>query len=117
MNPFLDFRPPIPAAQGIQGNPIGAFPVSTYSTNRLGQSTYNWDAVQAGGNSIFKSVTACTHPNCSNVARLNLFSVKRNFPTPDFYNYKLPIEKGVSKFSLFPIRYAGTARRKLKIVS
>ena len=29
MNPFLDFRPPITAAQGLQGNPIGAAPVST----------------------------------------------------------------------------------------
>jgi len=117
MNPFLDFRPPIPAAQGIQGNPIGAFPVSTYSTNRLGQSTYNWDAVQAGGNSIFKGVTACTDPNCSNVAGLNLFSVNRNFRTPYFYNYNLQIEKGLSNFAVFQIGYVGSEGRKLNIVS
>src|SRR5215467_13835176 len=42
MNPFLDFRPPIAAASGIQGNPFGAFPVSTYSTNLLGQTSYTW---------------------------------------------------------------------------
>ena len=30
MNPFLDFRGPSGSAQGIQGNPIGPAPVSTY---------------------------------------------------------------------------------------
>src|SRR5260370_32584953 len=51
MNPFLDFRPPIAAAQGIQGNPFGAAPVSTYS-----RSSYTWQTVQAGGASIFSRV-------------------------------------------------------------
>src|SRR5258705_9421574 len=53
LNPFLDFRPPVAAPSGIQGNPFGSTPVSTYALNRLGQASYNWDAVQAGGNSIF----------------------------------------------------------------
>jgi hypothetical protein len=117
MNPFLDFRPPIAAAQGIQGNPIGAFPVSTYSTNRSGQTSYNWDAVQAGGNSIFSGVTACTDPNCTNAAGLNLFSVNRNFRTPYFYNYNLQIEKALSNFAVIQIGYVGSEGRKLNIVS
>jgi hypothetical protein len=117
MNPFLDFRPPIAAAQGIQGNPIGASPVSTYSTDRLGQTSYNWDAVQAGGNSIFKGVTACTDPNCTNAAGLNLFAVNRNFRTPYFYNYNLQIEKGLSNFAVLQIGYVGSEGRKLNIVS
>src|SRR3989475_3398654 len=47
MNPFLDFRPPIAAAQGLEGNPVGPAAVSTYSTNILGQTLYNWRAVHA----------------------------------------------------------------------
>src|SRR5438874_9008732 len=31
LNPFLDFRPPVAAPSGIQGNPFGATPVSTFS--------------------------------------------------------------------------------------
>src|SRR5436189_5381083 len=42
---FLDFRPPVAAPSGIQGNPFGATPVSTYS-----RDGYNWDTVQAGNN-------------------------------------------------------------------
>src|SRR6266849_4578462 len=44
MNPFLDFRPPVTASQGIEGNAFGPSPVSTYSTNTLGQTAYNWGA-------------------------------------------------------------------------
>src|SRR5262249_34647744 len=60
MNPFLDFRPPIAAAQGIQGNPFGPFPVSTYARNG-----YNWQTVQTGGASIFPGVTVCSNPLCT----------------------------------------------------
>src|SRR6266571_1706972 len=62
MNPFLDFRPPIAAAQGLEGNPVGPAAVSTYSTNILGQTSYNWQAVQAGGASIFPGVVTCADP-------------------------------------------------------
>jgi hypothetical protein len=117
MNPFLDFRPPIAAAQGIQGNPIGAAPVSTYGANRLGQTSYNWDAVQAGGNAIFSGVTACTDPLCANAPGLNLFSVNRNFRTPYFYNYNLQVEKAIGNFGVFQIGYVGSQGRKLNIVS
>jgi hypothetical protein len=112
MNPFLDFRPPITAAQGIQGNPIGAAPVSTYS-----KENYNWDTVQAGGASIFPGVTTCADPLCTGNPGLNLFSVNRNFRTPYFYNYNLQIEKGLSNFAVVQIGYVGSEGRKLNIVS
>src|SRR5439155_615142 len=57
LNPFLDFRPPVSAPSGIQGNPFGATPVSTYS-----RDGYNWDAAQTGGASIFPAVQACVDP-------------------------------------------------------
>src|SRR5256886_17452689 len=60
LNPFLDFRPPVSAPSGIQGNPFGATPVSTYS-----RSGYNWDAVQAGGAAIFPGVQSCSDPLCA----------------------------------------------------
>jgi hypothetical protein len=112
MNPFLDFRPPITAAQGIQGNPIGASPVSTYS-----RENYNWDTVQAAGASIFPGVTTCADPFCTGNPGLNLFSVNRNFRTPYFYNYNLQVEKALSNFAVFQIGYVGSEGRKLNIVS
>jgi Carboxypeptidase regulatory-like domain/TonB dependent receptor len=112
MNPFLDFRPPIAAAQGIQGNPIGAAPVSTYS-----RSTYNWDAAQNGGASIFPGVVSWTDPNCGNVSGLALFSVNRNFRTPYFYNYNLQVEKGLGTFAVLQVGYVGSEGRKLNIVT
>src|SRR5207248_5101207 len=49
LNPFLDFRPIYAAPSGIQGNPFGAAPVSTYSTpfcGSLSNGSYQWDQVQ-----------------------------------------------------------------------
>ena len=112
MNPFLDFRPPIPAAQGIQGNPFGASPVSTYS-----RSGYNWQAVQAGGASIFPGVVACADPLCTGQPGFNLFSVNQNFRTPHFANYNLQVEKGVGRAAVLQVGYVGSQGRKLNIVS
>jgi Carboxypeptidase regulatory-like domain/TonB dependent receptor len=117
MNPFLDFRPPIAAAQGIQGNPIGAAPVSTYSANRLGQTSYNWQDIQAGGQPIFPGVTVCTDPFCGNAAGLNLFSVNQNFRVPYFYNYNLQVEKAFGKAAVLQVGYVGSQGRKLNIVT
>ena len=112
MNPFLDFRPPITAAQGIQGNPFGSAPVSTFS-----RSAYNWQAVQAGNQSIFPGVVACSDPNCTGTPGLNLFSVSQNFRTPYFYNYNLQVEKGFGKAAVLQVGYVGSQGRKLNIVS
>jgi hypothetical protein len=117
MNPFLDFRPPISAASGIQGNPFGAFPVSTYSTDRAGQTSYNWQAVQTGGVSIFPGVVPCANPLCTTTPGLNLFTVNQNFRTPHFANFNLQVEKGVGKAGVFQVGYVGSEGRKLNIVT
>jgi len=119
LNPFLDFRPPIAAASGIQGNPIGASPNSTYS-----RSSYNWQTVQAGGASIFPGVIACNDPNCTSttpataaVPQFNLFSVNQNFRTPYFYNYNLQVEKSLGNAAVLQVGYVGSQGRKLNLVS
>lgn len=127
MNPFLDFRPPILAPQGIEGNPIGASPVSTYT---LG--VYQWDAVQAGGASIFPGVRTCSTLNVAtqtatdNCGLANyatganlygVYSVSPNFRTPYFYNYNLQVEKGLGNAVVLQIGYVGSEGRKLNIVS
>jgi hypothetical protein len=112
MNPFLDFRPPITAAQGIQGNPFGPSPVSTYSRN-----AYNWQTVQAGNASIFPGVTTCSNPLCTGTPGFNLFTVNQNFRTPHFANYNLQVEKGLGKAAVLQIGYVGSQGRKLNIVT
>ncbi len=118
LNPFLDFRPPISgAADGLEDNPVGPRAVSTYSTNRLGQVSYNWDTIQQGGNSVFSGVTACTNPNCTNVPGLGVFGVSQNFRTPYYFNYSLQVEKGLGRAAVFQIGYVGSEGRKLNLVS
>lgn len=112
MNPFLDFRPPITAAQGLQGNPIGTAPVSTYS-----RDGYNWQSVQIGGASIFPGVTACADPNCTGTPGLNLFSVNQNFVAPYFYNFNLQVERSMGKAGLLQVGYVGSLGRKLEIAT
>jgi len=112
MNPFLDFRPPITAAQGLEGNPIGPSPVSTYTRNG-----YNWQTVQTGGASIFPGVTTCADPFCLTNPGLNVFGVSQNFRTPHFANYNLQLEKSVGRAAVFQIGYVGSQGRKLNIVT
>src|SRR5436189_2319045 len=116
---FLDFRPPVAAPSGIQGNPFGATPVSTYS-----RDGYNWDTVQAGNNSIFPGVIECNDPLCTSttpgptpVPKFNLYSVSPDFRTPYFYNYNLQVEKGFGNAVVWQIGYVGSGGRKLNIVS
>ena len=120
MNPFLDFRPPISAADGLQDNPVGPAAVSNLSLNG-----YNWDAAQTGGSSIFPGVTLCpslnfnTDPTCgvpnaaSGVNTYNVYSVNQNFRAPYFYNYNLQIEKSLGNAAVFQIGYVGSEGRKL----
>jgi hypothetical protein len=127
LNPFLDFRPPVAAPQGIEGNPVGANPVSTYSL-----SGYNWDAVQTGGASIFPGVRTCSTlnvatqsatDNCGNpdyTTGANLYgvySVSPNFRTPYFFNFNLQVEKSFGNFGVLQVGYVGSEGRKLNIVS
>jgi hypothetical protein len=129
MNPFLDFRPPITAAQGLQGNPIGPAAVSTYSTPLCPTATgsYNWDAVQKAVcpdgvtpnplGSVFPGVVTCSDPLCTTTPGFNVFSVNQNFRTPYFYNYNLQVEKGLGNAAVFQIGYVGSEGRKLNIVT
>jgi hypothetical protein len=119
MNPFLDFRPPIAAAQGLQGNPIGPRAVSTYSTNILAQTSYNWQTVQqlSPTGAIFPGVVTCSDPLCTGTSGFNLFSVNQNFRTPYFYNYNFQFEKGLGSAAVFQIGYVGSEGRKLNIVT
>jgi hypothetical protein len=120
MNPFLDFRPPITAPSGVHSNPFGASPNSTYGANRLGQGSYQWDAVQAGGNSIFPGVQACSDPNCAAIGDpkgLSIYSVSPNFRVPYFYSYNLQVEKGFGSAVVWQVGYVGSAGRKLNLVS
>jgi hypothetical protein len=108
MNPFLDFRPPIAAASGIQGNPFGPNPVSTYS-----RSGFTWQPNQQ----VFPGVTVCADPFCTGTPGLNLFTVSQNFRTPHFANYNLQVEKGFGKAGVFQVGYVGSQGRKLNIVT
>jgi Carboxypeptidase regulatory-like domain/TonB dependent receptor len=119
LNPFLDFRPPVAAPSGIEGNPFGASPVSTYS-----RSGYNWGPgpgqAQSGGASIFPGVQACSDPNCAAATDpkgLAAYSVSPNFRTPYFFNYNLQVEKGFGNVGVLQIGYVGSEGRKLNIVS
>ncbi len=136
LNPFLDFRPPIAAPSGIQGNPFGSTPISTYGANFCGETGYQWDSVQVPGQvcpagtpnvglvntagSIFAPVQPCTDPNCAAATDpkgLSAYSVSRNFRTPYFFNYNLQIEKGLGNIGVWQIGYVGSEGRKLNIVS
>jgi len=119
MNPFLDFRPPISASDGLQDNPVGPAAVSNLSLNG-----YNWDAVQAGGASVFPGVTLCpslnfnTDPGCgvpqaNGANTYNAYSVNQNFRAPYFFNYNLQVEKSLGSAAVFQIGYVGMEGRKL----
>ncbi|HME08821.1 MAG TPA: TonB-dependent receptor [Bryobacteraceae bacterium] len=117
MNPFLDFRPPISAADGLEDNPVGPRPVDSYSRNG-----YNWQTVQAGGASIFPGVTACkgnfaTDPNCLSAGQIfNVFSVNPNFRTPYFFNYNLNVEKSFGNYAVWQVGYVASEGRKLSVM-
>jgi len=118
MNPFLDYRPPIAAADGVQDNPIGPSPVDNYT--RLG---FNWQTAQIGGASIFPGVTLCPTlsgcgtPDPTTGANIyNVYSVNQNFRAPYFYNFDLQIEKSIGSFGVFQIGYVGSEGRKLSVM-
>jgi hypothetical protein len=117
MNPFLDFRPPISAADGLEDNPVGPHAVDSYSRNG-----YNWQTAQLGGASIFPGVTTCagnfsTDPNCLSPGQIfNVFSVNQNFRTPYFYNFSLNLEKSLGRSAVWQVGYVGSAGHKLSVM-
>jgi hypothetical protein len=133
INPFLDFRPPANAADGLQDNPIGPHAVSNYSTDICGDATYNWQTIQSAtvcpntgvpkaAGSIFRDVTTCTtlnvatDPNCGN-STFAAYSVNQNFRAPYFYNYSLQVEKSLGHASAIQLGYVGSEGRKLNIMT
>jgi hypothetical protein len=117
MNPFLDFRPPSTGADGLQDNPTGASPVDNYGADRLGQTSYNWDTIQAGGNPIFPGLTSCPTLKGCGTTTYNVYSVGQNFRTPYFYNYNLQVEKGFGNgAAVWQVGYVGSAGHKLSVM-
>jgi hypothetical protein len=118
MNPFLDFRPPISAADGLEDNPVGPDPVDSYSRNN-----YNWQTAQVGGASIFPGVTTCSgnfaaDPHCLSAGQtFNVFSVNQNFRTPYFYNFSLNVEKSLGKLAVLQVGYVGSDAHKLSVMT
>jgi hypothetical protein len=115
MNPFLDYRPGSHGADGLQDNPIGPFPVDNFNTNRQGEVSYNWDAIQQGGNSIFSPVTSCPTLSGCGTNAYNVFSVSQNFRAPYFYNYNLNVEKNLGSAAVMQVGYVGSQGRKLSV--
>jgi hypothetical protein len=117
INPFLDYRPPIGAADGLQDNPVGKDAVDNYSRNN-----YNWQTVQAGGASIFPGVTTCmgnfaTDPNCLSASQIfNVFSVNQNFRTPYVLNSSLNVEKSLGNVAVLQVGYVGSEAHKLSVM-
>jgi Carboxypeptidase regulatory-like domain len=117
MNPFLDYRPPISAADGLEDNPVGPRAVDSFSRNG-----YNWQTAQAGGASIFPGATTCngnfaTDPGCLSPTQIfNVFSVNQNFKTPYFFNYNLNIEKSLGSYAVWQVGYVGSQGRKLSVM-
>ena len=117
INPFLDFRPPISAADGLEDNPTGPDAVDSYSRNN-----YNWQTAQAGGASIFPGVTTCmgnyaTDKNCLSPTQIfNVFSVSQNFRTPYFFNYNANVEKSLGSAVIWQVGYVGSKARRLSVM-
>ena len=106
MNPFLDFRPPIDGADGLQDNPVGPNPVANYSLNG-----YQWQT----GQYVFPGVTTCpTLSGCNNI--FNVYSVNQNFRAPYFYNYNVQLEKAIGEKMVFQLGYVGSAAHKLSVM-
>ena len=112
MNPFLDYRPPNSAADGLEGNPAGPSPVSGYSA-----SAFTWQP----GTYIFPGVTTCasgnpaSEPSCAN-GPFGIYSVNQNFRAPYFYNFNLQVEKSLGNAAVFQIGYVGSAAHKLSVM-
>ncbi len=118
MNPFLDYRPPNNAADGLEDNPAGPKPVSLYSANTLGQTSYTWQP----GTYIFPGVTTCASgvigaadPGCSK-GPFGVYSVGQNFRAPYIYNYNLQVEKSLGTAAIFQIGYVGSEAHKLSVM-
>ena len=107
MNPFLDYRPPNGAADGLEDNPAGPKPVSLYSA-----SDFTWQPNVA----IFPGVTTCpTGTGCGNNI-YGIYAVGQNFRAPYIYNFNLQIEKSFGSAAILQVGYVGSAAHKLSVM-
>jgi hypothetical protein len=130
MNPFLDYRPGGSRADGLEINPIGPAPASSFGSPVCGGTSYNWQTVQnpvcpagtpkAGQpnptGSVFPGVLACKDATCTNASGLSAYSVSQNFRAPYFYNYDLQVEKSFGNLAVWQIGYVGSQGRKLSMM-
>jgi hypothetical protein len=117
VNPFLDIRPPN-NADGLQDNPAGPSPVSIYTQNSAGQTSYTWQP----GQYIFNGVQTCstgnvaTDPSCGSSV-FDVFSVNQNFHTAYFYNYNLNVQKSLGNgAAVWQVGYVGSEGRHLSVL-
>ena len=117
VNPFMDVRPPN-NADGVQDNPAGPSPVSIYTQNSLGQTSYIWQP----GQYIFSPVQLCpsgnvaTDPSCGGSV-FDVYSVNQNFHTAYFYNYNLNIQKSFGNgAAVLQVGYVGSEGRRLTVL-
>ena len=122
INPFLDYRPPNGAADGLEGNPAGPSPVSSYSTSGLtvdpttGLKTgtlFQWQP----GVALFPGIQTCPTGNCPGTGQtFGIYSVSQNFRAPYFYNYGLQVEKSLGNYAVFQVGYVGSDAHKLSVM-
>jgi len=113
MNPFLDFRPPN-AADGLEDNPAGPSPVSTYSL--AGPTTWQPNTPIFPGVSTCLTGNVTTDPNCG-TSVFDVFSVNQNFRTPYFYNYNFNVQKSFGNgAAVWQVGYVGSEGRKLSVM-
>jgi hypothetical protein len=112
MNPFLDFRPPN-NADGLEDNPAGPHPVSTYA---LGNAVWQPNVPIFPGISTCLTGNFATDPNCG-TSVFDVFSVNQNFRTPYFYNYNLNVQKSFGNgVAVWQVGYVGSEGRKLSVM-
>jgi hypothetical protein len=117
VNPFMDVRPPN-NADGVQDNPAGPSPVSIYTKNTLGQTSYTWQP----GQYIFNPVQLCPSgnvaidPTCGSSV-FDVYSVNQNFHTAYFYNYNLNVQKSFGGgAAVWQVGYVGSEGRRLTVL-
>ena len=117
VNPFMDIRPPN-NADGVQDNPAGPSPVSIYTANTAGQTSYTWQP----GQYIFNPVQLCPSgnvaidPTCGS-AQFDVYGVNQNFKTAYFYNYNLNVQKSFGNgAAVWQVGYVGSEGRHLSVL-
>jgi hypothetical protein len=102
LNPFLDNRPGNAAPNGVEGNPIGASPVTS-----LAAQSYT---IQAGVNRFAAAA-------CSPSTPCGVFSIAKNFKDSSNANYSLQLEQSLSPKVIAQLGFVGSqARHQLSIV-